>query len=227
MATTPSRLADTLTVNDIASGFLPRFLPVWQPPSSPRKPLGMMTADVEAAGRALTVSLSKLRSRLAKVPGPIELTAAALHRLDRAEQALEAWAAREYHAEVIGPWARRRAEYATRLSIVMAVSEGLDVVDEPQALRAIALVDRARGDVAGLVEDLMKTQQARAWDKVERFIRANPGITGRELQRRASLGAKTVGEVTRELASQGRISLKGIGRGGPQYYPRLDGGGDA
>lgn len=209
MATTDTRFAETLNPEDITSGFLARFLPMVAGEEISRKPLARREEGVDSAEQNLTVALRNMRARLAERPGPVEITDAALKRLDQAERDLAAWASGQYHSDLIDPWARRIAEYGGRLAIIFAVSEGQDLVDLPQVLRAIRVLEQAKEDVLMLVDELTKGQAVRELDRIERFIRANPGITFRDLQRRTSKTAGQLKPLLQELASQGRI----VGRG--------------
>jgi hypothetical protein len=218
MATTPTRLAETLTPDDISSGFLPRFLPALVTEPIARKPLGPLTKDIEGVARQLVQDLTQMRAQLLSEPAAMPITEEAIGRLDQLEQALEAWATSQFHADLILPWARRLGEYAARLAVIFAISEGVPEAGRLEVLRAVSVVDRARNDIRTVVDDLLKDQQARQVDKVARFIEANPGITSRELQRRTSLRKKQIDEVTGELRAQGRVYSKAT-RGGLAFYP--------
>lgn len=214
MATTLSRFTEVCTAEDVASGFLARFLPAVVVGPITRKPLRRMADETETAGQELGCALAQMRERLAQPAGPIAITDEAIARLDEAERELEEWVSREFQADLLLPWARRLAEYGSRLAVIFAVSEGADEIERLHVLRALAVIDRARRDALVLVEELVKGRAAREMDKVERFIRANPGISGRELQRRTGLSAARVDFLTRELEAQGRIVVK---RDGSRY----------
>jgi hypothetical protein len=93
--------------------------------------------------------------------------------------------------------------------VIFAVSEGIDEIEVPQVLRALRAIDRAKEDVVKVVEELTKGTFARALDKVERFVRNNPGLSLRDIYRRASLSAKDARELVDELVTQGRIVSRG------------------
>jgi len=219
MATTLSRFAEMVTPEDVVSGFLARFLPMVATEKITRKRLSKATTETEQAGQNLTEDLKKMYQRLAESPKAMRITDDALNRLDLAEQDLEAWAAQQFHADLIQPWGKRLSENTQRLSVIFAVSEGQDAVEKAHVLRAVECIDRAKEDVQMLVGELMKAPVARKLDKVERFIRANPGISARDLQRKTGMSAKEMQEVTVELSTQGRIFVKLAGDNRPRYYP--------
>ncbi len=216
MATTVTRFLETMTLEDVQSGFLARFLPVLATEPVVRRPLGMLLPDTEERARQLTDRLAEVRALLK--PGPIPVTNEAIARLDEAEQVLEEWVRREYHADLLMPWVRRLSEYGARLSVIYTVSEALEVLDLPQVLRALHLIDHAKEDVRMLVEELTKDESTRELDKVARFIWANPGISGRDLQRRTKMPAKRVEKLTQELERQDRIAIERDGARA-RHYP--------
>jgi hypothetical protein len=209
MATTLSRFPEVVEANDIGTGFLARFLPFLARGEIVRKPLSALNQDTWVIEQGLIADLATLRDKLKGQAGPMSIHPNALMRLDEAEQRLTAWATAEFHTELIEPWARRLSEYAQRLSVIFAVSEGIDQVELPQVLRALRVIDRAKEDVVTIVEELTKGTFARALDKVERFVRNNPGLSLRDLYRRASLSAKGARELVDELVTQGRIVSRG------------------
>ena len=75
-------------------------------------------------------------------------------------------------------------------------------------LRAVAVVNRTKDDVEALVEDLVKGQTARKWDRYERYIREHPGVSGRDLQRATSDNANDVKAIVSELQQQERIRVE-------------------
>jgi len=206
MATTLSRFADVVPSEDIAMGFLARFLLVVVTKPITRKPLASRRHEVDTVMQHLFGDLTALRKDLSENPGPMPISPRALARLDAAEEVLTAWAGGVYHSDLIEPWARRLSEYAQRLSVIVTVSERTDRIDLPQVLRALSVIDRAKEDVVTIVEELTKGAFARELDKVERFIRENPGISLRDLYRRASLTSGQAQQATDELKKQGRIA---------------------
>jgi len=208
MATTPSRFQTVVTPEDVASGFLARFLPVIVSGDIVRKPLSVLPQNVAATQRALAEDLKKMYGDMRGEPEALSIGAEAVGRLDAAEQKLGEWARREYHADLIEPWARRLAEYAARLSLIFAVSEQNEDIQLSQVLRALDAVNRAASDVKALVEDLLKGTDARLRDKVAAFITANAGITGRDLQRRTSLAALVIRRVVDELVAEDRVRIE-------------------
>jgi hypothetical protein len=105
-----------------------------------------------------------------------------------------------------------------RLAIIYTMSEGLDLLDQPQVLRALRAIDRAKEDVRMLVEELTKDAFTRELDKIARFIWANPGISGRDIQRRTKMPAAKVDKLTQELEQQGRIAVEREGARA-RHYP--------
>jgi uncharacterized protein DUF3987 len=208
LATTPSRFLEAATSDDIASGFLPRFLPVVVTREIARRPLTFLTPLVAESGRELTAKLKMMAQQMRGAPRALTITPEAIARLDAAERDLEIWAQQQYHEDLIRPWARRLAEYGARLAIIFSVSEGADKVDRAQVLRALRVTDRARDAVLFVVTEMMKGNGARKRDKVERFIQQNPGISGRDLQRRTSMTALETRECVQELNRQDRVRVK-------------------
>lgn len=146
------------------------------------------------------------------------ITTAALGRYAEAEDALDDWAARQYHGDQAAAWARRLQDYVLRLALVYAVSEGALTVDVPQVLRAIRTVDEAKEAALRLIGEITKTADERRLEKVTRYIRKNPGLTKRDLQRRTNLRASEVGSAIGELVSRGRIR-EDTSTGSPRYLP--------
>ena len=214
MTTTLSRFSDVVSAEDIQTGFLARFLPVVVTRPIARKPLVSRGQEIEIVEEQLISDLGALRDQLSEKPNSIPIAPRALDRLNAAEQALEEWAAAEFHGELVEPWARRLSEYAQRLSVIFAVSEGVSEVDLYQVLRALSVIERAKEGVLTIVEELTKGAFARELDKVERFIRENPGISLRDLYRRASLTSERARVLIVELRQQGRIVSRPEGR----YY---------
>ena len=208
MAVTPSRFCETVTPEDIASGFLARFLPVLVTRDIARKPLTTLPPEVATVGTALAEELKAMHARMGSEPKALPISPEAIARLDRAEEALETWAGRQYQADLIMPWARRLAEYAARLTIIFAVSEGVEEAGLPQVLRAVDVVNRAKDDVKALVEELVKGQAARKRDRYERYIREHPGLSGRDLQRATGDDAREARAIVSELQQQERIHVE-------------------
>jgi len=216
MATTRTRFADLVTPEDLASGFLARFLPNLVTESVQRRPLSLLSADIGKRAEDLAERLKHLHEELAEVPGTLALADEALGRIDRAEQDLEQWAGRQFNDHLVMPWARRLAEYVARLAIIFAISEGSDRVDRLQVLRAIRVVDRAKEHVRLLVDDLVADRQARDADKLLRFVVQNPGITRRELLRKTHWKVTKVDELATELKQRGQIKPSPTG---DSYWP--------
>lgn len=219
MATTRTRFTEATTPEDITSGFLARFLLILVKEEVTRRALSIRTPETDETERELIQALTTIRERLAKNPGPARISPEALARLDQAEEDLEGWAAREFHTDLICPWARRLAEYGTRLAIIFAVSEGQDEIRVEQVLRAIQVIDRAKDDVCALVEDLTMGQTAKDVERLHRLLRANPGLTAREIQRKTKWLAKKAAELVTELCLQGRLRTKDEGHS-KRYYAR-------
>ncbi|MBI4522148.1 MAG: DUF3987 domain-containing protein [Gemmatimonadetes bacterium] len=204
MATTPSRAGDVLTVEDVASGFLARFLPIVVTDLPERRPLARLTDETAGEQRRLLDTLKAYRQN-AK-PAPVAIEEAALIRLDRAEVTLLGGADAEYEADLLLPWARRLAEYGPRLALLYAVSEGAETVKVEHVWRGLALVETAKESAQVIVDDMTKGATERKLGKVLRFIQANPGgISGRDLQRRAKLSLVEVSALTADLEARGLI----------------------
>jgi len=219
-ATTLQRFTETMTVDDVSTGFLARWLPVVATGPVERRPLAATKPDIERASSTLARDFLGMHRALVAEARAMPITEMALARLNAWEEALDGWASREFHAEWVQPWCRRLADYASRLALLFTVSEGADTVDRPQVLRAVATVDEAKDHVRMLVAEMAKDQAARERDKIERFITANPGISKRDLQRRGNLDARKVESVTQELVSGGRVHRKVEGPT-TRYFPVL------
>jgi hypothetical protein len=218
MATTTSRFAEVMTLEDVDSGFLARFLPAHVAVRGPKKPMAHLAASTVAKRVQLHADAKVIFDRLAQNPVAMTITTAALDRYGKAEDALDDWAARQYHADQAAAWARRLQDYVLRLALVYAVSEGAPTVGVPQVLRAIRTIDEAKGAALRIIGEISKTAGERRLDKVARFILANPGIAKRSLQRRANLRAADVDSATSELVSRRRIR-EDRSTGSPRYFP--------
>ena len=103
MSTTRGRFADLLTPEDVTSGFLARFLPTLVIEPINRRPLSRLDDQTRAMALHLTNRLTSIREAM-EIPGSLALTSEALSRMDRAEQELETWAARQFHTDLVMPW---------------------------------------------------------------------------------------------------------------------------
>jgi hypothetical protein len=217
MATTTSRFAELMTIDDVDSGFLARFLPAHVTARGPKRPMTHLDPGTAVKRAQLHADAKVILDRLAQKPGPMTITTDALERYTKAEDALDDWAARQYHSDHAAAWARRLQDYVLRLAVVYAVSEGVRAVDIPQVLRAIRTVDEAKEAAIRLIGEITKTTDERRLDKVTRYIRENSGLTKRDLQRRANLRASEVGSAIGELVSRGQVR-EDTSSGSPRYF---------
>jgi hypothetical protein len=207
-----------VTREDIESGFLARSLPVVVTREITRKRLMKLSPAVSKVREGLFDALQQMHVQMGGSAKALDISVDAVARLDDAERALERWAQGQYHADLIGPWARRLAEYAERLAIIFAVSEGAADVDVMHVIRALKVVDQAKADVSALVGELVKGQGARKLDRYAKYIRSHPGVSQRNLQRATGDMANAVTAAVAELVAQGRIREGGSdGRRG--YWP--------
>ncbi len=209
MATTRSRFVDVASPEDITSGFLARFLPVIPAEKVKRRPVKRISAEIEDEKNVLIADLGALHTYLAQSPRAMEITDAALEALNNNEENLLDWAKREYHSDLLHPFAFRLSEYGFRLSIIHAVSEDQEIVDLPHALSAIRMVEQRKENARTVVVDLTATKDAREAEKLFQLIENNPpDISRRDVCRRGSLNARRVGELAEYLRDQGRIKIK-------------------
>jgi len=208
MATTRSRFVDVASPEDITSGFLARFLPVIPAEKVKWRPVKRISPEIEEERNVLIADLGALHTYLAQSPRAMEITDAALEVLNNNEENLLDWAKREYHSDLLHPFAFRLSEYCFRLSIIHAVSEGEDIVDLPHAQSAILMVEQRKGNARTVVEDLTATKDAREAEKLFQLIENNPHISRRDVCRKGSLNARRVGELAEYLRDQGRIKIK-------------------
>ena len=220
LAVTISRFLNTTSPEDIASGFLARFLPMMVTETPPHKPLALLEVEAQAALTALTEDLTQIHATLAKAPGPLAITPEALARLNQGEEAVLSWAGKEFESEHIGPWALRLCEYLSRLAIIFSVSEHAETVTRQHVLRALYVVDTAKENVRALVEEMVKGHQARDLDKAFKFIVANPGLSSSMLLRGTHWTADKLKTVTETLRDQERILIKASpSKKGLQFFP--------
>jgi uncharacterized protein DUF3987 len=224
LATTMSRLVETLHPEDIASGFLARFLPFVVTTPTERKPLRRRSNETRAKERELAEALIGIRDTLAKTPEAYEITDGALERLDEAEQHLEHWAAREFDRDLLQPWAHRLAEYGNRLAIIFAASEGASCIELPHVRRAIEVVDHAKDGALLIVDELQKGTHARNQEKLRQFVLSNPGISKRDAQRKAHWTTLQLDATASELEGLGLIRIERGDRGSFRYWPVADDG---
>ena len=209
MATTRSRFVDVVSPEDITSGFLARFLPVIPAEKVKWRPVKRISPEIEGERNVLIADLGALHTYLAQSPRAMEITDAALEVLNNNEENLLDWAKREYHSDLLYPFAFRLSEYCFRLSIIHAVSEDQEIVDLPHALSAIQMVEQRKENARTVVVDLTATKDAREAEKLFQLIENNPpDISRRDVCRRGSLNARRVGELAEYLRDQGRIKIK-------------------
>jgi len=218
MGITRSRLIEVASPEDITSGFLARFLPVMPAEKVKRRPVERLAPEVEDERRVLIAALGELHMYLAQSPRPMEITDSALDILNKNEEDLLAWAEREYHSDLLYPFAFRLSEYGYRLSIIYSVSEFQEVIDLPHAQSAIQVIERARDNARLVVEDLTVTKDIREAGKLYQLIRHNPGISRRDVCRKASLTVDWVKRLEQILHGQGRIDIKIEGQT-VRYFP--------
>jgi hypothetical protein len=217
MATTNSRFLETVSSEDVTSGFFARFLPFVVSERVERRRLSMLTSDTKATGEALVTALRDIGLRLDH-PAQMAMWPAAVDRLDAAEQAIEEWAGRQYHGDLIVPWSKRLAEYASRLAIIFAVSEGVEQITVAQVLRAVDLVERATGGVAVLVRQLLSGPREREIERLRQFIEKNAGISRRDICRRTDLRSEQVADYAAVLKSRGEVMIQANGTS-ERYFP--------
>lgn len=222
LATTLSRVVETLQPEDIASGFLARFLPIVVTAPTVRKPLRSRTPETQAEATRLAESLSHIRDSLAKDPKAYPIADGALDRLDHAEQDLGAWADREFEDDLLQPWARRLAEYGSRLAIIFAASESASSIESPHVRRAIAVVDHAKDGALHIVNELRMGAHARNQERFRRFVLANPGLSKRDAQRKTHWPAKEIEAVATELEGLALIRIEPVERSSVRYWPVSD-----
>ena len=89
MATTRSRFMETVTPEDVTSGFFARFLPVLVTEGISRRKISTLAPETKAMAEELAKAVAAMRESVDH-PAPLEITSEAIERVDSAEQDLEA-----------------------------------------------------------------------------------------------------------------------------------------
>ena len=208
MATTTERLTELLTPEDVQSGFLARFVPVIGGAVT-RRPLAVLQDRTGAEEAQLAADLTAMANQLESAPGPFPITPRALARLDRAEDDLESWSAKDFHADLTQPWCRKLNEHGARLGLLNAVSEDHPVVGLLQVLRALRDIDQAKDQASRLAEALRFNRDAKDTEHLYRFIAANPGVSRRDVLRKTGWNKGRVEDLAGNLEDQGRGGSRG------------------
>ena len=213
MATTNSRFLETVSSEDVTSGFFARFLPFVVIERVERRRLSLLTGETKSTGDALYRLLAEMGARL-EDPSAISITRAAVDRLDAAEQAIEEWAGRQYHGDLIVPWSKRLAEYASRLAIVFAISEGVEEIRVGMFCGRWTSWSGPPEDMASLVRQLLSDRREREIERLRQYIEKNPGISRRDICRNTDLRSDQVADYAAVLRSRDKVMIQSSGRVG-------------
>ena len=204
----------------ITSGFLPRYFPILGR-TIERKPIRRRHGSVDTVRAELAEELKQLRERLAE-PRSMEITDAALDRLEAFQAALEEWAEKQFRSDLAMPYATRLQDYSVKFSITSAVSQDEDKrIDLPHVLQGIQQTEEGRHAVEALIEEASSSAVRKLDMKTLRYVQKNPGATTREVQRGAGFANVYTAEASlKRLEAEGSLrSEPGVRNDSVKWFP--------
>ena len=225
-----TRILSLLTVENIASGFIPRFVLVTaESDISSLKPLGPPT-DRSLKGREdLITNLKTLydyytQDQLVRINGKeiaqkarweAELTPKAWSRYNALESSLINSALQSSQAEILTPSFDRLAKSGLKVSLLIAASRNLDnkiVVEEEDIVRAFYYVEKWRTYTYEVVRGVGKSITERIIERVLVSIQKKPGILRSVVMQNHHLTSRDADNILGTLEQRGLISRVRSGR---------------
>lgn len=206
VATTEERFSDVARVNDLHSGFLPRFgfeLPPEEP--SARKPISELTQEMEQEGTKLLDRLRHIRE------APIHLACAqdVFERFDRYVADLEAEAGQAPDRNLVAIVGARVSWMGLRVAMLLAVADGTQRVGLPHLLRGIELAERWRHNALRVLGGLAPSKFERSAARVVQLVgRKETGMSRRDVMRALKINRRDMDELQSTLEERGELMVE-------------------
>jgi len=218
-----TRIMDLLTPEQVASGFMPRFVIISAESDVARlKPLGPPT-DRSLEGRAKIIGLLKKfhthynAEQLIKVEGKTvavprrwdaTLTDAAWSRYNALESEMLNQGLNAMQSDLTTPTFDRLAKSGLKMAVLLAAAETLSgtvTVQEQHVVRAFYYIEQWRYHTAQVVQNIGKTGDERRIERVYQAIQRRPDITRSTLMQSYHLNAREAEHVLTTLEQRGVI----------------------
>lgn len=221
-ASTRTALVERCSIDDVISGFLPRFVVVSG--SAAPKPPVPVTPEMEAQRRALVLHARSFHEKAIRLR-ELELDPVVLEMSWGLEQAWMA-TARDMRSDTGTPSLKRLADTVLKTAALIAIDEdrtGEPVVRPSHFSQAMLLGERWVVSTVGLIDELGTTTFMREVEAVAASVRQHPGVTMSGLLRRhRGLRKRDFEEVLITLQMRDeieKVTVKTNGRPSDTFFP--------
>jgi hypothetical protein len=222
VGTTMQRFMEIARINDLHSGFLPRYAFVVPdgPPGEP-KDLGELTRDIEDARDRLAKELVDLTY------ADIRLTCepAVFARFNRYTRELEDEARGAPDTNLVAIVGSRISWMALRVAMLLAVVDGSHRIALPHLLRGIAMAERWRHTALDILSSLAPSKFEQSASRVVALVNAKGagGIGRQAVMRALKLSRREMDDLEATLGERGEVRVVRLestgGRPPTHYYP--------
>lgn len=228
-----SRVQQLLTYEQVASGFLPRFIIITAESDITRlQPLGPPTersigerdrirnrfatiAGHYAGGKQSSLVLGGTAVSQSR-PWEAQLTPDAWSRYNKIESDLLAIGLRSDRKELLTPTLDRLAKSGLKVATLIAASRRLEdkvIITEEDLIKAFSFVDYWRTFIMDVLKNLGMTTGESVIHKILDHVEKNPGVSRGELMQRFHLSAIDTTRIFETMEQRGTIVRQKVGRG--------------
>ena len=225
-----TRVQDILTYEQVASGFIPRFIIVSaEADIAALKPLGPPSERSNLERAKLLFELTKIKNHYCQTTEvkvgmkvfrqpkqwDARLTEEAWALYNKYETTTLAIANRAGRKDVLTPTMDRLCKSGLKCAVILAAVRHLGdqiVVEEQDLVRAFYYVEQWRGFATDLIQNIGKSIQERGLEQIERAIVRSPGVMRSTLMQYFHLTARDTDMVLQTLEQRGTISRVKNGR---------------
>ncbi len=224
-AATRTSLLDRYTIENVLSGFLPRF--TFCTGRAVARPLKAMTSEINAAREAMLEHARGFFLK-ARTVGEIQIDPAVFDQAWAVEQQWGRESESSSYPDAAGPCLKRLSETILRVAALVALDRWDGVVDlwvsGPDYSAAYLIAEAWKATTLGIIEDLGSTKFMRDTDAVMASIRRKHGISQNEISRvHRRLRKKDLDEILQTLEEREQIERKQLvetgGRPKFVYWP--------
>lgn len=234
-----AKVQQLLSLEEISSGFIPRFLFVTAESSTARmQPMGPPTVRDYSGRDSLVEEMQELYSHYVQAAGvqnrgtfqvptfrewDAELTPAAWARYNKFEQDMMQAGMDSGRPELMTPMYDRMSKSTLKAAVLLSASrqrEETVVVEESDIVLAIWYCRDWRNYGNDVVNGVGKNAAERSLERTLHAITRNPGITRGKLMQTYHLTAREADAIFTTLEQRGQVTVSKQGRGW-SYYPVL------
>lgn len=209
--TTLERFVDVARVEDVHSGFLPRWIFVTAdgPPGEHRE-IGEFTEAMRLEQLALVDYLKAIQ----RTPIHLRVDRVVFDRFNAYTRDLEAEARAAPHSNLIGIVGARLSWTAFRAAVLLAVAEGtadddgVTHVSLPHLFRGIDLAETWRHGAIELLSSLAPSKFERYASRLVALVRAHPNLTRRSAMRSLRVSKKLMTDLEETVEERGEVIVR-------------------